>query len=91
MYRPETRGVVTSSLDPSLISTERYPSAAALFDPDCATHTLFTNSINAPRDAPLWARMCVFEAYGYRAYAASAMALRDPGGLLALASPSRTA
>jgi hypothetical protein len=76
--------VLASLLDPSFIGTEQYPIAAALSDPDCATH-IFYEFCQRPT-TPRWACMRVFEAY-----AASAMALRDPGGLIALALPSRTA
>jgi hypothetical protein len=50
-----------------------------------AQHTFFYEFCQRPT-TPRWARMRVFEAY-----AASAMALPDPGGLVALALPSRTA
>ena len=70
--------------DPSLTSTERYSSSAALLDPDRATRAFykFCRRTTTPLVGPY---------AHFRALSCEQGALRDPGGLLALALPSRTA
>eukprot|EP00326_Haptolina_ericina_P009215 CAMPEP_0181221190 /NCGR_PEP_ID=MMETSP1096-20121128/29255_1 /TAXON_ID=156174 ORGANISM="Chrysochromulina ericina, Strain CCMP281" /NCGR_SAMPLE_ID=MMETSP1096 /ASSEMBLY_ACC=CAM_ASM_000453 /LENGTH=140 /DNA_ID=CAMNT_0023313777 /DNA_START=101 /DNA_END=521 /DNA_ORIENTATION=+ len=73
--------VLAPLLDPSLTSREWYSDSAALFDPDRATPA-FYKFCRRPTTPP-WAHTRVFEAW-----TASRKALRDPGGLHALASPA---